>query len=145
MSLVTNGLFFAFEQKLFETFHLEPLEVVGYEGMFGFSLYLIMTPILSFIPCSFGMNACVYDSDGRAYMEGWTAFQTSVGENSFLYFLIVFSIFSVLVYNVTGVSITKYINALARAIAQVTKIVLVWLVGIIITITMGHNHPNYRW
>jgi len=48
-------------------------------------------------------------------------------------------------FNVTGVTVTKYINALARSIADATRTVAVWIIGIIITVTAGVNRPNYRW
>lgn len=73
-SLVTNGFLFSFEQKLFETFYLEPMEVVGYEGLFGTILCLITVPVLSSVPCSFGISACVFTDSGQAYVEGWGAF-----------------------------------------------------------------------
>lgn len=50
-----------------------------------------------------------------------------------------------MLFNISGVTVTKYINALARAIANLTKSILVWIVGIIITVTAGKNHPNLRW
>lgn len=40
---------------------------------------------------------------------------------------------------------TKYINALARSLADVTRTVLIWLVGILVTVTAGKYYPNYKW
>lgn len=48
-------------------------------------------------------------------------------------------------FNVTGVTVTKYINALARSIADATRTIAVWIIGIIITVTAGTDKPNYRW
>lgn len=45
----------------------------------------------------------------------------------------------------TGVTVTKYINALARSICDVTRTVIVWIVGIIISVSAGVNRPNYKW
>lgn len=45
----------------------------------------------------------------------------------------------------TGVTVTKYINALARSICDVTRTVIVWIVGIIVTVSAGTNKPNYKW
>jgi len=53
-SLLFNGFFFVFEQKLLNKYHLEPLQIVGYEGLFGLTMYAFLLPILTFIPCSFG-------------------------------------------------------------------------------------------
>lgn len=52
-------------------------------------------------------------------------------------------IFSVTTFNVSGVTVTKNINALARSIADVTRTILVWGVGVIITVTAGRTYPNY--
>jgi len=54
-------------------------------------------------------------------------------------------IFSIATFNITGVTVTKYINALARSIGDVTRTILVWGIGIIITVTAGATYPNYKW
>jgi hypothetical protein len=43
------------------------------------------------------------------------------------------------------VTVTKYINALARSIGDVTRTILVWGIGLIITVTAGATYPNYKW
>ena len=48
-------------------------------------------------------------------------------------------------FNVAGVTVTKYINALARAIANMTKSIIVWIIGLIITLIYGPTYPNLRW
>lgn len=42
-------------------------------------------------------------------------------------------------------TVTKYINALARSICDVTRTIIVWIVGILVTVTAGNVYPNYRW
>jgi hypothetical protein len=54
-------------------------------------------------------------------------------------------VLSIATFNITGVTVTKYINALARSICDVTRTILVWIVGIIVTVTAGSVYPNYRW
>ena len=63
-------------------------------------------------------------------------------------FLIVLTIISIVVtafFNVSGVTITKYINALARVIADVSKTIVVWIIGIVVTLTLGKTYPNLKW
>jgi hypothetical protein len=48
-------------------------------------------------------------------------------------------------YNIAGNSITKYINAISRAIVNISGTVIVWIFGIILTLTLGKNYPNYKW
>jgi hypothetical protein len=68
-----------------------------------------------------------------------------MGQNGLLLFFVILGIFSIATFNVTGVTVTKYINALARSICDVTRTVIVWIVGIIITISAGSQKPNYKW
>jgi len=53
---------------------------------------------------------------------------------------IVLSIFASSLFNASGVAITKYINALARSISDITRTSLVWVLGIIITVTAGRSN-----
>ena len=48
-------------------------------------------------------------------------------------------------FNVAGVTITKYINALARAIADVSKTILVWIMGLVVTLWLSPTYPNLKW
>ena len=57
----------------------------------------------------------------------------------------IISILGIFVFNVAGVTVTKYINSLARAIASMTKSLFVWILGLIVTLTLGSVHPNLKW
>ena len=144
-SLFFNGFFFVFEQKLLSKYHLEPLQVVGYEGLFGLCAYFVILPIISYIPCSFGESACVFDLHSLPFLESPLAYFREAGSSGSLLFFCILGVFSIATFNVTGVTVTKYINALARSIADVTRTILVWGIGIIITLTAGANYPNFEW
>ena len=49
MSLVTQGIMFVSEEKIFSVYHLEPLQVVGIEGIWGILLCLLFIPIFNLI------------------------------------------------------------------------------------------------
>lgn len=119
--------------------------MVGYEGMFGLAAELILMIITSFIPCNFGVDACVFNSAGMPFIESPLAYFSEIGNNGLLLFFCILGVFSIATFNVTGVTVTKYINALARSICDVTRTVIVWIVGIIITVSAGFNKPNYKW
>ena len=55
------------------------------------------------------------------------------------------TVVSIAFFNVVGLTITKHINALARAILNMTKTSLVWVVGIVVTVTVGKNNRDYVW
>lgn len=71
-------------------------------------------------------------------------FQEAFSSGSLLFFCIL-GIFSIATFNITGVTVTKYINALARSIGDVTRTILVWGIGLIVTATAGATHPNFKW
>jgi hypothetical protein len=144
-SLFTNGFLFVFEEKLLSKYHIEPLQMVGYEGCFGLSIQLILLIIMSFVPCSFGVDACVMNSAGMPFLENPGMYFSQAGANGFLLLFCILGIFSIATFNVTGVTVTKYINALARSICDVTRTVIVWIVGILVTVTAGVDKPNYKW
>lgn len=54
-------------------------------------------------------------------------------------------VFVIAFFNVTGLMITKHINALARAILNMSKTALVWIIGIIVTVTAGKSNSDYKW
>lgn len=134
-----------FEQKLLHKYHLEPLQVVGYEGMFGLAIELVVLPIITFIPCGFGVEACVLNYRGMPFLERPERYFAEIGANGVLLLFVILGVFSIATFNITGVTVTKYINAVARSIGDVTRTVLVWIVGIIVTVTAGVTRPNFQW
>ncbi len=62
ISLVINGFQFAFEGKIFSEYYISPMLMVGMEGIFGLIISWCATVGAMFIPCSFGKDACVFNS-----------------------------------------------------------------------------------
>jgi hypothetical protein len=60
-----------------------------------------------------------------------------LGENKVLMTFCIAYLLTIMIYCIAGIYITRYINALARAVCGVSKIVIVWLVGIVVTSTIG--------
>lgn len=113
--------------------------------MFGLGIELILLPIITFIPCNFGVEACVFNYSGMPFLERPERYFAEIGANGGLLFFVILGIFSIATFNICGVTVTKYINALARSIGDVTRTVIVWAIGIIITVTAGASHPNFQW
>lgn len=59
--------------------------------------------------------------------------------------LCVLGVITIAVFNVCGVNVTKHISALTRSIADVSRTLLVWIISIIITVTAGKHHDNWKW
>lgn len=69
VSIIFNGFFYAYEQYLFAEYSVNPIEMLGYEGMFGMMITFFFSIILSNIPCFNGQNHCVYNENNEPYME----------------------------------------------------------------------------
>lgn len=48
-------------------------------------------------------------------------------------------------FNINGLSITKHVNALARSLLNMTKTVVIWGIGLIVTLTAGRDSDMYKW
>ena len=139
-SLVT---FISFsEQKLLQRYYLEPLEKVGYEGVFGLSIFAVLVAIMSPLPCSFGVGQCVFNSEGFAYLEQPLIYARQVFDSNVLILLTLVGMVSIATFNITGVTVTKEINAPARSICDVGRTVLVWAAGIGLALTAGMLYPQ---
>lgn len=57
----------------------------------------------------------------------------------------IITMFSVAMFNLIGLEITKRVNALARAILNLAETALVWIIGLIVTATIGKYNQMYEW
>jgi hypothetical protein len=122
---------------LFKKYYVEPIQLIGYEGIIGFIYNLVVLIVVSFIPCSFGNDACVLTDDGSSYLERPEIYFRQLGDNKLLLTFCVLELFAMLAFNLSSIHITKYVNSLARSICDVTRTIVIWIVAIIITETLG--------
>ena len=57
-------------------------------------------------------------------------------------------VMTIAIFNICGVSVTKYVSSLARSIVDVTRTVMVWIVGLIVTTTYYDGDPSkslFHW
>ncbi|CAG9331028.1 unnamed protein product [Blepharisma stoltei] len=127
--LLICGQFFAAGVLLCEEIYLkqldvEPLQAIGLEGAFGVGFSLIFIPILYFIPCNYE-NLCSHGS----LENGYYAF-TELWDTKLLLFWLG-SLFSFAIVYFTGISTTKYTNALARSTIDTCKTLFVWIFSMV--------------
>lgn len=142
ISLFFNGTLFVSEEKLFSKFIIDPMEIVGTEGCWGLLYYAIVLPIISTIPCNLGKNVCVFWK-GEYRIESPGQYFYQAGHDSWLLVAIIFGILTIAIYNICGVSITKYVSALARSVIDAVRTVVIWAFGIILTAT--NSSDQWHW
>ena len=120
LSAVAQGTQFTVEQRFLDLYQLDPYEFVGWEGIWGTLLFLIILPIFQMIPCN-----SVYCTNGR--LENSMFALDQISSNHWLIIFILGSMTSVTFYNGFGLTVTKLVSATNRVIVRQLKIILIWL------------------
>ncbi|TNV78785.1 hypothetical protein FGO68_gene844 [Halteria grandinella] len=113
--------FVAEEKFLGEYEDLDPLVVVGWEGVWGFLLWLILLPIFQNIPCDNKLictNGVIEDTVGA--IDDYAA-------NPTLIILSIALILDVSLLNIAGVNVTKYGSSAQRTTCDLLRNMFVWV------------------
>lgn len=128
ISQLFSGGMFIVEEKLLGDYYLDPLKVVGWEGVWGVLLYCILLPIFQFIKCKNEL-LCPYgviEDTKRAFED--------FGENPVLIVLSICICFSIASFNAFGVAVTKNASAAQRSTIDTSRTVLIWIFFMIVPV-----------
>ncbi|CAD8151246.1 unnamed protein product [Paramecium pentaurelia] len=148
LSVVMNGLQFVSEEKLFDVYYLHPFEIVGIEGLWGFSVYVVLAIALTFIQCPTSMEgSCIQKRmTDMFYFERADFYFLQIFASGLLLFWVILGIFTIATFNICGVSVTKYVSSLARSLVDVSRTLIIWAVSLAITwIDPEAKWENTRW
>lgn len=118
--LFTGGMFIV-EEKLLGDYYLDPLKVVGLEGVWGVLMYAILLPIFNFIPCD------VEGLCNNGVLEDTLAAFRDFGSNPILIVLSIGVCFCIAIFNAFGVTVTKNASAAQRSTIDTSRTVLIWI------------------
>jgi len=109
------------EEKFISKYNVPPLQVVGWEGIWGFSILSCILVVMYYIPGSSAGNHFENAPDAIVQLgNNWTVLLAVVG-----------NIFSIAFFNFFGISITKYASATTRMVLDSIRTVVIWAVGLI--------------
>jgi len=112
---VFTAIQFIIEEKFVTGKNIPALQAVGYEGMWGLIILIIILPILNVIP-----------GDDNGYFQNTLDAFIQVGNNSALRGAVVGGIFSIALFNYFGISVTKFLSSSHRATIDAMRTVFVW-------------------
>jgi len=122
---------FVVEESLLENYSLEPLKVVGWEGVFGFVVTAILMVVLHF-------TVGVTPEGQYGYfdaVEGWREVMN--------YPPVLFSSLAIMVsiggFNFFGISVTRTISATARSIIDTFRTLFIWIVSLAL------HWESFKW
>ena len=130
-SQVFSCMLYISEEKLIKKFNAHPLKVTGTEGCWGIILYIILLFIFYQIRCDHWGDIKEYlcvENDKHQYRieDGLFAIRQIFHKGS-LTFLVFLYISSIALFNFSGLTVTKYSSASARAIIDTLRTIMVWV------------------
>lgn len=142
---------FIVEEKFMKNYKCAPLKAVGWEGVWGASLYLIVLIIFQFIPCDatapisqFTKTVCSQDDEGNWRLENTVFAFRQMGDNGSLLFFVILYVCSIAVFNFVGISVTKYASSPARAVIDTVRTIFVWLFFLLPIVDVCHRE-SFNW
>ena len=128
---------FIFDEYFMRKYSIHPLINIGYQGIFGFFMNLILCGIFYFIKCGsyeenedipyFVENMCTGDDENVYRPENIVFALRQYVENTTLTVIVPITIIFMSSFNILGVSITKYGSATTRSVTDNVRSFLVWL------------------
>ena len=123
------------EESIIKKYEVEPLRAVGWEGIWGTLLYIILLIIFQFIECpaptagqtNFSKLICFKNDKGIYLLEDSLFALKQLKNNWTLLFFAILYVVSIGVFNFIAISITKMASASARAIIDTLRTITVWL------------------
>jgi len=128
---------FCFDEYFMRKYSCHPLICIGYEGVFGFFINLILCGIFYFIKCGsynigeeppyFVKNMCTGDDENVWRPENILFAFDQLINNTILSIIVPIAVLFMSSFNILGVSITKYGSATTRSVTDNCRSFLVWL------------------
>ena len=122
---------FVSEEHILERYSVEPLKMVGWEGLFGFAVTIIGMIVLHlFIGRTDGGRYGYFDA-----VEGWRQFVHVPG----IFLSSVLIMISIGGFNFFGLSVTRNVSATSRSTIDTCRTLFIWIVS------LGLGWESFKW
>jgi drug/metabolite transporter (DMT)-like permease len=119
LSQIFTATQFVVEEHIVGKWHIEPLQLVGYEGVFGGSITLV-SMIMLYFPLGY-QNQGPFD-----IVNSWREFSS----NTAIIYTSLAIMVSIGLFNFFGITLTSKLSATARSTIDTCRTLLVWLVSL---------------
>jgi len=136
ISQLFAGSMFVVEEYFVGDYYLDPLKVVGLEGMWGVFYYLTLLPFMQMIHCGgdSGLNKmCSY-----GYLENSSYAFYQMSENHAIIWLSVSAMISIAFFNVFGITTTKVASAAQRSTIDTSRTLIIWIASCLLGLEVFH-------
>lgn len=121
---------FVVEEKIVNKYEVHPLQMVGWEGIWGSLFYIMLLVIFYYVDCDVDNKACyIYYEDGvkKAKLENWIFALKQIFNSGYIAVFSICYICCISCYNYIGITITKYVSSPARAVMDNARTVVIWV------------------
>ncbi|MCQ2819906.1 MAG: solute carrier family 35 protein [archaeon] len=130
---IFQSFMFIVEENLIKKFKAEPLQVVGMEGLWGASFYIILLIPLYYIKCDEWpkdfQKMCQPENAAKTefrFEDALLAFRQLKGNSQLIFFACLY-ILSIALFNFSGLSVTKNASSTSRTMADALRTILIWI------------------
>ena len=121
---------FVFQEIFIKNYDVHPLQLVGFEGLWGFIIISIILIIFQFISCNnidISGDICTENDKGELFLEDSIFAFRQMWEKKNILILNILHIISIAIYNVVGINLTKLASSTSRAVVDNVRSVFVFL------------------
>lgn len=125
MAQIITAMQMVYEEKFVNSKDINPLQAVGWEGVFGFvTLALLHVPMYYLkVPPPFSNNA-------RSTLEDVPDAFVQMFNNKLIIVALVGTIVSIAFFNFAGISVTKELSATTRMVLDSVRTLIIWVVSL---------------
>jgi len=122
---------------------LDPVALVGFEGLWGLLYYAFLSPILTFTPRSDLAVSTIWHEN---FADTWVMLKNS---NDLVW--LCFGYFcTILIYNIAANFVTQCLSAVVRSILEACRVMGVWCVGLFFfysgtAVSIGEEWSNWSY
>ena len=125
-SLIFQGFQYVYEERIMDQVEVDPKRFIAAEGVLGTLTMTVLLFITANLPC-YSEAMCdkdiAFDSPAAAMIQ--------LMSNGRLLFYSLLSVFSIMIFNLTGLYLTKYVSSIFRVIIDSIRTISVWFFAIL--------------
>jgi hypothetical protein len=140
IGMMMNAIQFVVEEVMLKDKKYPPLKVVGWEGIWGFLLTLVALAICYNIRVHDDQDVNGNGVDGR-YENFIDAFRQMANSGAILAYSIS-TLFTISTYNYFGLSLSKSVSSLTRAVLDSLRTVVIWAFMVSLYYYTGSQHAD---
>lgn len=126
IGLIFTGFQYVYEEKILDDFELDPRRIIAAEGVLGTLTLSICLTITSYVPCYYKELCDVdiaFDNPAAAMLHL---------RNGYILFYTLVSVMSIMVFNLAGLYLTKFVSSVFRLIIDSIRIITVWVFAVLL-------------